>query len=244
MKNAEDDSVVCSVEVPFTVNEPKAAELTTNIGEQTFIAGGDWVEFTFSTIANDFAGLIVYGGSDFGVLYEDKIAALEYKAGDSWIDMKGQNFGGSGFPLADATSTFRVKFTDDAAGDYTFMASMKNAEDDSVVCSVEVPFTVKAVYTVTFTDGVEDEEIFANQTYTVTQDDTTPVFNGTPTRDGYVFIGWTPEISDTASNTVTYTAIWEKIPVTGEYTFIYISMMIASVCTAALVLGKKRFSVR
>ena len=77
----------------------KTAELTTNIDKKTFVAGGDWVEFTFTTTANDDAGTMVTGGSDFGVHYEDKIAALEYKAGDQWIDMKGQNFGGStGFP--------------------------------------------------------------------------------------------------------------------------------------------------
>ena len=125
--------------------EPTPGKLSTNIGEQTFKAGSDeWVEFTFSTVANDDAGVMVYGGSDFGKTYEDKIAALEYKAGDQWLDMKGQNFGGSqGFPMADATSTFRVKFTEDAAGEYTFTASMFKAADDSVLCSVEVPFTVE-----------------------------------------------------------------------------------------------------
>ena len=124
--------------------DPIPATMSTDVGEKTFVAGGDWVEFTFSTDANDDAGTLVYGGSDFGVLYEDKIAGLEYKAGDQWIDMKGQNFGGAGFALTDADSTFRVKFTEDAAGDYTFVASMKRVEDDSVVCSVEVPFTVQA----------------------------------------------------------------------------------------------------
>ena len=63
----------------------KTAELTTNIDKKTFVAGGDWVEFTFTTTANDDVGTMVTGGSDFGVLYENKIAALEYKAGDQWI---------------------------------------------------------------------------------------------------------------------------------------------------------------
>lgn len=125
------------------------SQLVTDIGEKKFVAGGDWVEFTFSTIANGDRGTMVYGGSDFGVLYEDKIAALEYKEGDNWIDMKGKNFGSSlGFPMTDATSTFRVKFTDDAAGSYTFTASMKKVvaegQDEVVLCSVEVPFTVSA----------------------------------------------------------------------------------------------------
>lgn len=125
-------------------NRTILSQLTTDIGEKTFIAGGDWVEFTFSTVANGDAGTQVYGGSDFGVQYEDKIAALEYKSGDQWIDMKGQNFGGSdGFPMASATSTFRVKFTEDAAGSYTFTAAMKTVGTDVVLCSIEVPFTVE-----------------------------------------------------------------------------------------------------
>lgn len=125
------------------------SQLVTDIGEKKFVADGDWVEFTFSTIANGDRGTMVYGGSDFGVLYKDKIAALEYKEGDNWIDMKGKNFGSSlGFPMTDATSTFRVKFTDDAAGSYTFTASMKKVvaegQDEVVLCSVEVPFTVSS----------------------------------------------------------------------------------------------------
>lgn len=123
----------------------QAATLTTDIGEKEFVAGGEYVEFTFSTVAGVDAGVMVYGGSDFGVEYEDSIVSLQYKAGESWIEMKGQNFGSAeGFALADATSTFRVKFAADADGDYSFVASMFAVEDDSVVCSVEVPFTVAA----------------------------------------------------------------------------------------------------
>ncbi len=128
----------------YIVSKYVPAELKTDIAEKSFTAGSsDWVEFTFSTVANSDAGEMVYGGSDFGVTYEDKIAGLEYKAGDEWIDMKGHNFGeGNGFPMADATSTFRVKFTDDAAGDYTFKAAMKRVSDDAVVCELSVDFTV------------------------------------------------------------------------------------------------------
>lgn len=144
MKTVDGGEVLCSVEATAKVRDYKHAELLTNIGDIEFVVG-ETVEFTFSTVANDDAGVMVYGGSDFGVAYEDKIATLEYKAGDQWIDMKGQNFGGAqGFPMTDATSTFRVKFTDDAAGDYSFVASMKKAADDSVLCDITVPFTVAA----------------------------------------------------------------------------------------------------
>ena len=66
----------------------------------------------------------------------------------------------------------------------------------------------KNIYTVTYTDGVDGEEVFADQTYRVPFEDTTPAFNGTPTRDGYVFAGWKPAVTDTVTESVTYVAQW------------------------------------
>ena len=45
-------------------------------------------------------------------------------------------------------------------------------------------------YTVTYTDGVDGEEVFADQTYNVPFEDTITAFNGTPTRTGYTFTSW------------------------------------------------------
>lgn len=70
---------------------------------------------------------------------------------------------------------------------------------------------VTEVYTVTYTDGVENEEVFADQVYSdLRKDSTTPAFNGTPTRTGYTFAGWDPEVAATVTQTVTYVAKWEK----------------------------------
>ena len=66
-------------------------------------------------------------------------------------------------------------------------------------------------YTVTYTDGVDGEEVFADQVYSdLRKDSTTPAFNGTPTRTGYTFAGWEPEVAETVTQTVTYVAKWEK----------------------------------
>ena len=66
-------------------------------------------------------------------------------------------------------------------------------------------------YTVTYTDGVENEEVFADQVYSdLRKDSATPAFNGTPTRTGYTFAGWEPEVAATVTQTVTYVAKWEK----------------------------------
>lgn len=65
-------------------------------------------------------------------------------------------------------------------------------------------------YTVTYTDGVEGEEIFKDQTYTVEAGKATPAFNGTPTRKGYTFVGWKPAVAATVTGNATYEATWKS----------------------------------
>ena len=67
-------------------------------------------------------------------------------------------------------------------------------------------------YTVTYTDGVDDEEVFADQAHgNLLSGTDTPAFEGTPTREGYQFGGWDPKVSETVTKNVTYTAKWEKL---------------------------------
>ena len=71
---------------------------------------------------------------------------------------------------------------------------------------------VTEVYTVTYTDGVENEEVFADQVYSdLRKDSTTPAFNGTPTRTGYTFAGWEPKVAETVTQTVIYVAMWTPV---------------------------------
>ena len=76
-------------------------------------------------------------------------------------------------------------------------------------------------YTVTYTDGVDGEEIFKDQVYTVEFGKATPAFNGTPTRDGYKFTGWTQAVADTVTRNATYTAQWEKLTPAETFTVTY-----------------------
>ena len=48
----------------------------------------------------------------------------------------------------------------------------------------------KNIYKVIYTDGVDGEEVFADQTYNVPFEDAITAFNGTPTRTGYTFTSW------------------------------------------------------
>ena len=66
-----------------------------------------------------------------------------------------------------------------------------------------------AEYTVTYTDGVNGAA-FSDQTYTVGNGEATPAFDGTPSREGYVFLGWEPEVAKTVTANATYTARWEE----------------------------------
>ena len=76
-------------------------------------------------------------------------------------------------------------------------------------------------YAVTYTDGVDGEEIFKDQIYTVEFGKATPAFNGTPARDGYKFTGWTPAVADTVTRNATYTAQWEKLTPAETFTVTY-----------------------
>ena len=76
--------------------------------------------------------------------------------------------------------------------------------------NVYVTYT-KNVFKVTYTDGVDGEEIFADQSYDVKYDEATPEFNGTPARTGYTFLGWEPAVAEKVTEDVTYVAQWEKL---------------------------------
>ena len=65
-------------------------------------------------------------------------------------------------------------------------------------------------YAVTYTDGVDGEEIFKDQVYTVEFGKATPAFNGTPSRDGYTFAGWKPAVAATVTGNATYEATWKS----------------------------------
>ena len=90
----------------------------------------------------------------------------------------------------------------------------------TVVGSNGVTFNVSCEqkYTVTYTDGVDGEVIFADQVSYKKPGEKTPTFRGTPTRTGYKFIGWEPAVAATVTENVTYTAVWEEEKYTVTYT--------------------------
>ena len=74
----------------------------------------------------------------------------------------------------------------------------------------------KKYYTVKYTDGAEGEA-FGDESYgELRAGDKTPAFTGTPEREGYKFMAWTPSLNSTVSGddakngVITYTATWQK----------------------------------
>ncbi|MGN1473453.1 MAG: InlB B-repeat-containing protein [Eubacteriales bacterium] len=73
-------------------------------------------------------------------------------------------------------------------------------------------------YHVTYTDGVKDEIVFADQRTTgLRAGEATPAFQGTPTRPGYEFAGWSPSVVKAVIGDAVYTATWRKIAEPSEY---------------------------
>ena len=90
----------------------------------------------------------------------------------------------------------------------------------TVVGSNGVTFNVSCEqkYTVTYTDGVDGEVIFNDQVYYKKPGEKTPAFRGTPTRTGYVFTGWDPEVAEAVTENATYTATWKNdTPVSNNF---------------------------
>ena len=68
----------------------------------------------------------------------------------------------------------------------------------------------KTRYTVTYTDGVDNEEVFKDKVFeNIVTGSKTPDFGEIPVRDGYTFKGWSPQIEDTVTKTVVYNATWD-----------------------------------
>ena len=141
------------------------------------------------------------------VLSEDQNTAMSAIPGYELVGVRFAETGKESEPDTQAA-------TDDTAttafGDYRF--EIKTSDSAIFVTCINT-YEKKEVepdtYTVTYTDGANGTA-FANQVYTVHAGDKTPAFNGTPTRSGYTFTGWTPAVAETVTGNAIYTATWTK----------------------------------
>ena len=69
---------------------------------------------------------------------------------------------------------------------------------------------IKSRYTVTYTDGVDGDAFKDQVKPDLVVGTPTPDFDGTPTRAGYTFTGWSPAVEEKVTKDITYNATWVK----------------------------------
>ena len=173
--------------------------------------------------ANPPAGLkekTVNGWTNLKCMVYDKYQVVYFQSEEAWRDFQNDHsktegrlysttaLFGSTLPTADAPTPTRTG--------YTFKFWSREGQNGDVTGQTVNGWTnlyavwEKNTYTVTYTDGVNGEA-FADQAYTAKYEDATPTFEGTPTRKGFVFDGWNPEVAETVTEDVTYTAQWKPV---------------------------------
>ncbi|MBR2683720.1 MAG: hypothetical protein IKE22_10715 [Atopobiaceae bacterium] len=78
-----------------------------------------------------------------------------------------------------------------------------------------VAFRPVSTYTVTYMDGVGGAAFATQVIGGIPYLATTPFFDGVPTRDGFTFQGWAPEVAERVTGDITYVALWTANAIPG-----------------------------
>jgi uncharacterized repeat protein (TIGR02543 family) len=159
---------------------------------------------TFTMPAKDVTLTGEWKAIDYTVLYEDydgtKISEKTYHYGDA-VTVPAN-------PTRAADEMYTYEFAGWVKRDGIALEDGKCVGDVTYIATYT---QIYINYTVTYTDGVDGEEVFKDQVYNnLHYEDATPKFGTDPVRTGYTFMGWNPEVSATVTGTVTYVARWEK----------------------------------
>ncbi len=178
-----------------------------------------------SFLSPDKVAYAVWEAVQYTVTYEDGVhgAAFDTQANDRVFGDEMPGFEGTPSRQGYVFKGWDSTVADTVTGNVTYTATWgldanNNGEDDAT----------ETKYTVTYTDGVEDEEVFQDQGHKDQLSGTsTPRYTNNPdlaamalddeaeipVREGYTFTGWSPEVEETVTGNVTYVAQWEKNPV-------------------------------
>ena len=153
----------------------------------------------------DVTGQTVNGWTNLYAVWEKNTYTVTYTDG-----VNGEAFADQVYnvPFEDATPAFDG--TPARAG-YKFLG-WEPTVAETVTENAAYVAQWEKLYTVTYTDGA-DEKVFKDDVHSDLEKDTpTPAFSGgTPTRKGFVFDGWNPEVAETVTEDVTYTAQWKPV---------------------------------
>lgn len=170
--------------------------------------GKDNFSYTFENVREPHTINVAFTNELYTVTYTDGVDGQEIFADEVYSDLR----------TGDTTPTFKgslkrkdyvftgwnPEVASNVAGTVVYTATWADDKNNNGKPDVE-----ENKLTVTYTDGVESQEIFKDQSYTdLLYGTETPKFQGEPKRTGYVFTGWTPEVSTTVTQSVTYTAQW------------------------------------
>ncbi|MGN0006397.1 MAG: hypothetical protein ACI37Z_10600, partial [Candidatus Gastranaerophilaceae bacterium] len=170
-------AMMATMVLPTGVFAATASTITTDLDEKTVVVG-EQVEFTVSTVPNDDLGTYVKGMFEV-VADTTDITSLEYyettPGMEGWYTFPTTSDGntisgvfgpvGTGFPMMEATSAFRVVFA--KAGTYSVKVSAVKADDDSEVCSETVIVDVLGYADYTELEAiVDDARVYDSSKYT------------------------------------------------------------------------------
>ena len=182
----------------FTNCTARGDVTTTNGAAGGFVGAGDRGHYVSCTAAGAARGNVA--GGFWGEVFSMPAAPANGNTG------KGED---CGIKIVNSTAT--AKYYGETEGSLVAVLDLMDDSTEYVTPYLAENNTVFEKVTVTYTDGVEDEEVFADQVYTHQAiGDETPAFDGTPTREGYTFTGWSPEVADTVSADAVYAAQWEE----------------------------------
>lgn len=150
---------------------------------------------------------------------EDEVVFEDETYADQLVGMPTPAFSGDTTRKGYVFKGWNPAVTDTVTDDVTYVAVWGVDKNNNGIDDAD-----ETHYTVTYTDGVEKKEIFADQVYEgLVVGEATPAFNGTPARKGYKFGGWEPKVAETVTDNAIYTAKWIKIedtddvPKTGDF---------------------------
>ena len=150
---------------------------------------------------------------------EDEVVFEDETYADQLVGMPTPAFSGDTTRKGYVFKGWNPAVTDTVTDDVTYVAVWGVDKNNNGIDDAD-----ETHYTVTYTDGVEKKEIFADQVYEgLVVGEATPAFNGTPARKGYKFGGWEPKVAETVTDNAVYTAKWIKIedtddvPKTGDF---------------------------
>ncbi len=186
-------------------------------GSQWWYSNGD----TWTFPADTFAGWDALVGQVFSAAKPSFLVTTPYLPFDvTFVDWDGTVLKEEEVPLTKTEPAwYSAKYTVNGAtapdaparAGYKFVGWDKDFS--RVTSDMVITAQYEPLFTVTYTDGVEGQELFADQVTTDIESGTaTPAFDGTPARENYVFIGWDSEVAATVTADAVYTAQWEELP--------------------------------